>query len=154
MEKNNLLNYRRDGRGWGGSSLLKKGTKFKVCDFAIYLHLIGNFYKLAHYDLEKLEPVFKERGSIPVSLTPSVSRVDLLHTERFVQSFNEPIVYSICTVVLEYCFFQHSSPFTYMLLQLRSRKINTVKACSSYSTRVMGHPVRITWWGCEYFPKC
>ena len=46
-------------------------------------------------DLRKNVSVFQEGGSTPAPPTPPEIRVVLLHTERFLQSFNEPTLCSM-----------------------------------------------------------
>ena len=79
--KNNLCN-----------SLSYKKIVFEVWDVAIYLHLIENFCKLAHYlrakELRKNVPILQEGIFTPVPPTPPVIKVVLLHKKAVCEIFS------------------------------------------------------------------
>ena len=63
-----------------------------ICHHRTTLHTVGELKELTSLCEVKKLLVLQEGGSIPVPPTLFVIRVVLLHTERFVESFNNPTV--------------------------------------------------------------
>ena len=74
------------------SNFVLNNFVFKVCVFAIFLHLFVNIWKFCQAPKNVL--FLQEGGSAPASITPPVFRLVLYHTKAFIWS---QISNTVCT---------------------------------------------------------